>query len=213
MYVKNFINRCFEQIRCLFYRKKLENDFFTIISNNCLAGVMYHLLNKPFLSPTINLYFETADFVKFCSNLKYYLSSDVREYKCDKPFPVGIIKDDSGGVKIFFLHYANFEEAKKKWIERAKRVNFDNIIVTFTEHQLPLSLETILAFEKLPFSKKVFLSERRLEGIKSLFYQPIYMKSKHKVATDYISLFGKRNFMTNRFDFVRFINDGQYWNA
>lgn len=45
------------KMRLVNYRHKLKNENFTIISNNCIAGVLYKDLNKKFNSPTINLYF------------------------------------------------------------------------------------------------------------------------------------------------------------
>ena len=37
-------------------RKKLKNNNITILSNNCLAGILYHDFQMKFNSPTINLF-------------------------------------------------------------------------------------------------------------------------------------------------------------
>ena len=55
------------------FQKRLSNDQFTILSSNCIGGVIYHRLGKQFLSPTINMWFRQPDFVSFCLHLDYYL--------------------------------------------------------------------------------------------------------------------------------------------
>ena len=46
----------------------------TIISMNCTGGIISHNLGLQFLSPTVNLYMKAEDFIKFCENLRYYMS-------------------------------------------------------------------------------------------------------------------------------------------
>lgn len=55
-------------------RKRLKNNEFSIISNDCTGGVIYHDLGLRFTSPTINLFFEPyEDYLYFLSNIKDYL--------------------------------------------------------------------------------------------------------------------------------------------
>lgn len=58
-------------------RIRLRNDNFTIITNHCMGGFIYHDLGKCFLSPTINLKISPEDFVEFAKHLKYYIHQDV----------------------------------------------------------------------------------------------------------------------------------------
>lgn len=58
---RNRINRKFTKSQ----RKRLKNDNFTIISSNCIGGLIYHRLGKEFNSPTINLRFYQNEFIKF----------------------------------------------------------------------------------------------------------------------------------------------------
>ena len=53
-------------------RLDLKNSDFTIISSNCLGGVISHKLGLKFMSPTVNLFIEPSSFVKFCKNLPFY---------------------------------------------------------------------------------------------------------------------------------------------
>ena len=59
-------------------RKKLREDNFTIISNNCWGGHVYRYFNMPYDSPTIGLFFESTDYIKFISNLKHYINQELR---------------------------------------------------------------------------------------------------------------------------------------
>lgn len=51
-------------------RRRLSNKNFTILSTNCIGGVMYHNLNLKFLSPTINLWISPHDYIKILKVLK-----------------------------------------------------------------------------------------------------------------------------------------------
>lgn len=64
-------------------RMGLHNSNFTIISNNCVGGIMYHDLGERFNSPTVNLMFHISDFFTFLENLHEALESDVVECKND----------------------------------------------------------------------------------------------------------------------------------
>lgn len=46
-------------------RKRLNNEKFSIISSNCVGGVISHELGKQFNSPAVNLFFKNEDFVEF----------------------------------------------------------------------------------------------------------------------------------------------------
>lgn len=53
------------------------NKPFTIISNNCWGGIVYQHYNLPYDSPTVGLYFYADEYIKFVSNLHYYLSQEI----------------------------------------------------------------------------------------------------------------------------------------
>ena len=59
------IGKIYRILSNAWYRMRLKNDNFTIITNSCIGGVMYHKLGKRFLSPTVNLWMYDEDFYKF----------------------------------------------------------------------------------------------------------------------------------------------------
>ena len=112
-------------------REKNYNHDFSLITNDCVGGVICHDLGEQFRSPTVNLWIPNAHFLAFAQNLEYYLSCEIKETPDDaKPYPVGTIvpKDEKHiPIEINFMHYATFEEGYQKWQERSARVNFDRL--------------------------------------------------------------------------------------
>ena len=61
-----------------FKRAKLNNTDFTIISNNCWGGVCYNQFGIKKLSPTVGCFIMTDDYLKFITNLNYYLEQELK---------------------------------------------------------------------------------------------------------------------------------------
>ncbi len=165
-------------IRRFLVRRSVKSRDFSIISNNCWAGTVYRYLDMPYLSPTAGLYFFSEDYIKFVSDLHYYLDTPLKfidateskyyeelkkRYQTEKP--IGIIDD----VEIVFLHYKTQEEAKEKWDRRKARVNYDNIILKFSRMNL-CSEKEIDAFNSLPFENKIFINNQLPLKYKSEIY-------------------------------------------
>lgn len=115
----------FPHFRSLYLNCKrafLKNNRITIICNNCLGGFLYHDYKMKFYSPTINLMIHAYDYNRFL----YYISNKLPIVDL-----VDITKDGdeclqgllNGDVRISFVHYHSFEEAKKKWLERVSRID------------------------------------------------------------------------------------------
>lgn len=168
--------------------RKLETDTYTIISSNCIAGSIYKDFGLPFNSPTIGLFICGNDFVKFASNLRYYLSLPVSEGECSKwlgktSYPLGIIDD----VELHFLHYDTFEEARCKWERRALKVNFNRVYLIMTDRDFT-TYEDIVNFSKIKAHKKLsFVSNNyqeipgtifchRYEGDSQVGVLPLFME-------------------------------------
>ena len=73
----NYIRR----ILRYFYRKTLRKRDVTLITNNCIGGIIYHDMHLQFLSPTINLYFDNEEFIRFSTHLEYYLSLSLQIFR------------------------------------------------------------------------------------------------------------------------------------
>lgn len=112
----------------------------TIISNNCMGGVIYFRHNMEIKSPTIKLQIMPEEYAKFCANIHHYMETDVKEYKpedmseehktslirmYDKipDSPYGLLDD----IVIAFSHYDTFEYAQRIWYRRRERIEWDHI--------------------------------------------------------------------------------------
>lgn len=147
-------------------RRKLKNHNFSIISNTCVGGVISNSFDERFNSPTVNLIIFPDEFIIFCENLKEYSTCPLEEpLEHEKPegsfsYPLGIIRGEQNGLPdiiVRFVHYSSFDEAKKKWEERFKRVNYDNIFILM-EVGIYATERIMDKFESLSYTNKVFIS-------------------------------------------------------
>lgn len=205
--VKSSINNKKRQSIIKRYRSELINRNFSILSSNCNGGVITSDLGIRFNSPTINLYMEPKDFIKFVNNLKYYINSELVEIKNnDKNYPVGELCD----IKIYFQHYSSFFEAKQKWDKRKKRINYENIFIMFTDRGLD-NEDILKEFDKIDFKNKVVFTSKKYNNIKSSFYIKGFEKiCEVGVLSEFIEITGKRYF--DEFNFVEWLNNGEIIN-
>lgn len=151
-------------------KKTLENDSFTIISQNCIGGVFYHDMGMQFLSPTINLFFYASDFQKLIKNLKSYMQEEIQVYINEKDgYPIGIIND----IEVHFLHYETCEEAKAAWEKRKLRIDYDKILILSTDRD-GFDKKLFEEWKKVPYAKVLFTSQKNYSTDKDSLYFPEY---------------------------------------
>lgn len=201
----------------MFRRKRLErrltNHNPSILSLDCVGGVMAHELRLRFNSPTVNLFFEScSDFIEYAAGLDYYATAELIElpYGCEgeRRYPIGALKGNGTlpDIRIHFLHYHTFEEAREKWVERSVRLNFDNLCVVM--QAASFDEELLHRFESLPMPRKVVLAYEKSCSVESpLIFR---MRSLDTFVPgrilDYNGLLGRR--YLDDFDYVAFLNDG-----
>ncbi len=189
-------------------RKRLKNKKFTIISNNCVGGVIYHNLDCRFDSPTINLFMRSDEFLSFIKELKYYVHCPILEKHLDGvDYPVGVITPNDelhSPVTIYFQHYSSFDEAVAKWQERCLRIHWDNIYYIWEHYDNLYPIEPVIEFDRLPIRKMV-LTHRYISEIHNQFVLPCYMEQyqvglafKKKKDSDVLNL--------DDWDYVSFLN-------
>lgn len=181
-------------------RKHLINKDFTIISQNCVGGVMLHELGLRFDTPTVNLWFTAEDFIKILEHPRYYFSCEVRETEDNgRGYPVGQIDD----VRIYFMHYKSFTDAKAKWEERVKRIHWDNLYIIMVESAGCM----LKRFDELNYKHKVVFTAKERPEIKSSYFIPGSAVSENAVMDlcQYKSKLTGRRWLDD-FDYVRFLN-------
>lgn len=187
-------------------KKKLVNDSFTIISNNCWGGMLYESYNLPKQSPTVGLYFMASDYIKFVADLRKYLQmnltfidpddskwKDSDQIKNDSKFgeyPIGKL----GDVEIFFLHYKSEKEAAEKWARRVKRINWDRMLIKFND-QNGCTKKDLEDFLNLPYRNKVFFTSREWPGISDDKVIRISQFPKHDFIMASYEPFGRNKYI------------------
>ena len=168
-------------------RDFIDNDT-TIISSNCFAGRILQDLGMEYNTPTLGLYFMYPDYIHFLSNLEYYLKdakikfTDKSKYSIGNErrnswshwYPIGLLDNE---IEIHFLHYHSEKEAAEKWYRRAKRVNFNKLIIIGMEQNL-CTLEDIQRFDKLPYKYKYIFTTKNLPNLMSNIYMEDFIKDQ-----------------------------------
>ena len=148
--IKNIYTRIRKEILSNLVNRKTNIANLSIISMNCMGGIIYHDCNSKFLSPTINLYMSPSDFIKFVNNIRHYVECVPKIHMGDK-FPIGEIDD----ITIYFMHYTTVEDAFNKWEIRKKRINYDNIFVIMSERD-GFCKNDFIEFKKIKYPKILF---------------------------------------------------------
>jgi uncharacterized protein (DUF1919 family) len=187
-------------------RKKLTNNSFSLLSSNCNGAFILHDLKLGFKSPTVNLFISADDYIKFLERLDYYINCDLVEVVDEKyNYPLGVLDD----IKIHFMHYNSFEEARIKWELRLQRFNKGNLFIMMTDRD-GCTDELIRKFDNLPYKHKVIFTHKPYPEIKSAFYIKGFEDElqvgdlfkfkfhlaikKYYDAFDYVTWFNKGNF-------------------
>lgn len=182
------INRVKRKLFHKIKNKKLKNKEFTIISNNCWAGMFYETYGLKKQSPTVGMFFMAPDYVEFVSHLKEYVKEPLTFIKPEESrwkdqvcgdsrfgsYPVGKIKD----IEIFFLHYHDEETARAKWERRCSRINWDKLIVKFND-QNGCTAEDIKNFDAIPFDNKLIFTCKEWDCIPKDHYMLIKQFPKY----------------------------------
>ena len=163
--ISYYYRRIVEKYRVNNSRKTVDLSDITLLSQNCIGGVMYHDCEAKFLSPMVNLYMMPSDFLKFVNNFEYYLSE--APVVCDgEKYPIGTF---SAGLKINFMHYDSKEEALEKWESRKKRINKNKIFVICIERD-GFSQKNYEEFRKLKFPKVLFTKDENRKNDEDCIY-------------------------------------------
>ena len=206
--LRSAAKRAYRSLRKL----RLRNRDFSLITNNCIAGIIYHDLGLPFRSPTINLFFENEDFFRFAGHLEHYLSCEMEElHRPGISYPLGLLRRGAETVTVHFMHYDSYGQAAAKWRERAARVNPDNLYLIFeypAVDESPEAQQAVKArFDALPWARKVLLTKRHSplsgQAVRRLgFYEEDYYPGKFVAPNKRLPW---RRYLDG-FDYISFFN-------
>lgn len=197
--------------RRLKMRSELKNRNITFLIPNCLGGILFHDLGLQFMSPTVNLMMTQTDFVKFVLNMEGYLDQEFvffkdTNYQC----PCALL----GDITVHFTHYPSEEDAIKKWDERKKRINRDNLFI-FCEERDGITENEIRSLVRSQAKGIVVFTAKKYDDIPYTLHIPKY----HDLGE--IGNILKRNYIDDSreyekyFDFVQWFNksDGKNYDV
>ena len=154
---------------------------FTLLTSDCMAGLIYHTMGRQFLSPTINMSIRDPDFLKLLSDMDYYFQHEI-EFVESPHYPIGYIGEGDKRIKINFEHYKTNDEAREKWYARGKRMT-DNVFVVVADQKLTdEQMEQFRHLEDhLPIRRKVMFTwdPARADG-KEIFCVKSYGRDRIK---------------------------------
>ena len=174
----------------------------TIFCSNCVGGIISHNLGLKFMSPTVNLNISNADFIKIVTNFDYYLNCELvynPKRSAEADCPVGMLDD----VEIDFIHYKTFDEAKEKWNERKKRINFDNLFIIMLLG--PKEMNKFEQLDKVKCKRKIALTPCDIPGYDFAFPLKQYEGKAFVSQIAGLSFDGFRPF-EKEFDYVAWLN-------
>lgn len=206
MRIDRIIVHKYRDIYNYFTCKKLKN-YPTIISRDCIGGILYKDLNLKFTSPTINLEFNNNDFILFCSYLREFLNTELKEYNMKSvSYPVGILKNKHGSIKIHFVHYTSFKQAYESWNRRRKRVNYSNIYIIMCIGPNG-SEETVKKFEKLNYKHKILLTSNiDTQKYDNVYNMKCYNSGYKDSLIQHLNKYSIKRYL-NEFDWIKFFNN------
>lgn len=130
----------------------LRKSNLSILSMGWWAGIAYHKLGLPELSPTIGMYTSEEHFMNFLPEARWHLKKDLHfertEYNGDLGINYPIFWLD--GTQWAMNGFKSDADALEAWNERKAKINWSNVLVTMHTAS-PAVLER---FNCLPYAKK-----------------------------------------------------------
>ena len=157
--LKHFIENKKNRIRTMMFRKYCNIHSVSIISSDCIGGLIYHDTQNKFLTPTINMSFDPLEFCKMLKNAENIKSAFLTE-KRDSKIPAGTLHFPDGKCDFVFNHYESYNDGFNKWVERVGRIT-ENIFVIVNSRVL--TNELLSAFSEIPYRKILFCEETNVE--------------------------------------------------
>lgn len=154
------------------FRKADIPDGISIISQNCIGGIIYHDLMRENLSPTINVFFEAPDFMNFVLNLQKYLDKEMK-INWFETYPIGTL----GDIHIYFRHDITCTDALNAWNRRKGRVRLDRVVVLCSD-RFCFDDEVYITWETIQYPKLLYTCHKKYAGLNAVYF-PRYRFKKY----------------------------------
>ncbi len=157
-----------------YFKRRIGNHRFCIISNDCWGAELYKLLDRPYNTPFIGLMLMSPCYIKLLDNLKYYLNEplnfksesrypEMQEIKSGTNFPLATLGNSD--IEIHFMHYKSEIEARDKWNRRVKRIDWNNLCVKYDCGKDYASRELAERFMKSNYANRLMFGKNEYEQL------------------------------------------------
>src|SRR5919112_1564982 len=157
------------------HRRRLRNDDFTVISDDCFGAEIYRHLGLPYNTPFVGGFMFAPCFLRILTDLRGYLEGPVEwleESRYEKvneeraaglapAYPIAVLRD---GAEIHYNHYEE-REARERFERRVPRINYDNLFIKTAADRNLWTIEELERFDALPYSNKLCVSGRDLPTV------------------------------------------------
>lgn len=198
---------------------RLNNSNVSILSNNCLGGIIYNQLGLKAMSPTINMLCRSGkEYITFINNYEYYLDQEMKVFSENLPNQNDRMVSESnfnylkgclgtGEIVWLFIHDIYAEKAVETWNRRRRRGNFDNVVVLMTI----INDVDAEVFSQLPMKRKLGFYYKDLH-MKDILFVPEW--NKMEVRAQFTHDFSRYTVAMNRpickapiyVDWIKFLN-------
>lgn len=205
-YLQPRLTKLFWNVNNHFDRKGLLNHDFTVLCPNFVGGAIYSRLGCKFMSPTINMWMEDRDLIKFAADLDAYIHEELAFITSKYDYPVAKL----GDIILYFNHCKTEEEAAAHWHKRLDRINRDNLFVIVSD-RCGLTQEQLERFRSIPCKGKVMFTADKNCALDFMLYLPYYANDE-KVGI--YMLDRRKNYLgvapfDGYFDYTHFVNTGE----
>lgn len=148
----------------------IKSKNISILSNTCWGGITYHALGLPFLSPFINMWSYSNDYLKLLTDFEAYMKvpltfeKELFEKPLNRNYPLCRLND----IQLHFNHYTDFDSARSFWDRRKERLNYHHL---FIEMRIS-TYEQAEQFSALPYEHKMVLAPLIFPGLIKFFVLP-----------------------------------------
>jgi uncharacterized protein (DUF1919 family) len=125
-------------------------------------------MQMEFQSPTINLFMEAADYIKFVCNLEHYLNVELI-LRWGEEYPIGMLDD----IKLMFVHYDTCQQARQAWERRKKRVDLNKVLVLATDRD-GFDEAVFEQWQSVSYPKLLFTARKEYSKHPDSLYFPKY---------------------------------------
>ncbi len=187
---------------------KQKNGDFTIVSTNCIAGEIYHILGMPFTSPFINVSLDRNDFVTLALNFKGYMQNPLEIVaKNDNGEWIGKLScENQKDIKMCFPHETDKDVIIDNFERRKKRINYDNLY--FITDDDGLTKESFEQFAKVECTNKIIFTSKEYKEYPYSHYLSKYSGMPHVGKYQSKTKSGLYEFQTI-WDFVEWFNSSK----